>query len=280
MTVIKLVIAGDLHGSWGDDDHDLLIRLKADAVLFVGDLSEGDLRIVKAIAKLPLPTGVILGNHDRGVDPEGGQLKTQIDLLGEKDCSWRLRHWESPEISLVGARPCSPGGGYFLTKQVSAIFGPVSLAESAERIFEAAQQADKFLPLVLLAHSGPAGLGSTFSSICGRDWKLPSVDWGDKDLSMAIDMIRKKRSLDLVVFGHMHHHLKRGKGYRETFVRDNFGTAYLNAACVPRKGVDEVEGLLFHFSWVEFLDGKLDHVSHRWYRSDASIAYQETLFQA
>ena len=100
-----------------------------------------------------------------------------------------------------------------------------------------------------------------------------------EDLELAIDKIKETRSVDLVVFGHMHHHLKRGKGIRNTFKIDKKRSiAYLNTASVPRKGVDVNEKLVSHFSWVEFNDGELTHVSHRWYCSDASIAYQEDLY--
>nr|WP_036903749.1 TIGR04168 family protein [Prochlorococcus sp. MIT 0601] len=274
---MNLAIAGDLHGAWGDDDRELLLKVNPDAILFVGDLGEGDFRLVKSIANLPLPSAVMLGNHDRGADASGDQLQSQLAILGDSNCSWRLRDWDYPPISVVGGRPCSPGGGYFLTTQVKGVFGPVSLEESAIRIFQASQNASKSIPLILLAHSGPSGLGSEAFSICGRDWKNPSLDWGDKDLAMAIDLIRKERSIDLVVFGHMHHKLRLGKGYRQTYYRDSLGTIYLNAASVPRKGIDESGELLSHFSWVQFLDGQIAHASHRWYRKDASIAYQETL---
>ena len=40
---------GDLHGCWSELDHELLDGMAPDAVLFVGDLSDGDLRIVRAI---------------------------------------------------------------------------------------------------------------------------------------------------------------------------------------------------------------------------------------
>ena len=43
LTDIRIAIAGDLHGSWSQDDLDLLLELNPDGVLFVGDLSDGDL---------------------------------------------------------------------------------------------------------------------------------------------------------------------------------------------------------------------------------------------
>ena len=247
--------------------------------MFVGDLSDGDLRIAKAISKISIPTAVMLGNHDRGNDGCGDVLKAQLDLLGEKVCSWDLSKWKLDSLSVVGARPCSGGGGFFLTPEVKAVFGQVELNVSVNRIVSAARSAPGSIPLLILAHSGPVGLGSEASSPCGRDWKLPSMDWGDKDLGLALDQIRKFRIPELVVFGHTHHQLRiGGNRTRKTFARDIWGTSYLNAACVPRRGLDSTGQNLCHFSWVEFTKASLSHVSHRWFRKDASIAYEEILF--
>ena len=246
--------------------------------MFVGDFGEGDISLVKKIKKLPIPKSVILGNHDHGHDGTGALLKTQLDLLGDVDCSWQLKTWQNPSFSLIGARPCSPGGGFYISKEVKAVFGQTSLQESAERMISAAEGISTNLPLIILAHSGPAGLGSDACSPCGRDWKTPAIDWGDKDLSIAIDKIRRTKIPDLVVFGHTHHDLKRGQGKRITFIKDLWGTAYLNAACVPRRGKSALGEYLSHFSWVEFKNNHLNHVSHRWYRQDSSLAYEEILF--
>ena len=219
-----------------------------------------------------------MGNHDHGHDRTGQLLRTQLNLLGDIDCSWKLKKWSNLSLSLVGARPCSSGGGFYISSEVQAVFGPISMDQSADRIFKASIDASKKSPLIILAHSGPAGLGSDRSSPCGRDWKSPPVDWGDKDLSSAIDQIRRNIKVpELVVFGHTHHYLKRGKGKRITFIKDVWGTAYLNAACVPRRGKDLTGEDLCHFSWVEFKNNQLSHVSHRWFRNDASLAYEEVL---
>ncbi len=251
--------------------------LKPDGVLFVGDLSEGDIRFAKAIKGLPLPTAVILGNHDRGRDVTGYLLQSQLNILGEIHCGWRFRGWSKPPVSVVGARPCSAGGGFYLSRAVQAVFGPITIDQSVDRIVNAVNQAPEGQPLVILAHSGPQGLGSEHDSPCGRDWKSPALDWGDQDLSIALDQIRKSRIPELVVFGHTHHHLKKGKGIRRTFVQDRFGTVYLNAACVPRKVYDSSGIPLCHLSWVEFLQTNLQFVSHRWFRPDGTIAYEEIL---
>jgi uncharacterized protein (TIGR04168 family) len=163
---------------------------------------------------------------------------------------------------------------------VRAVFGPVDLQDSAERMYRAALAADPALPLVLLAHSGPSGLGSQRHDPCGRDWKSPACDWGDQDLALAVDQIRRRRPLPLVVFGHMHHTLRHHRGERRSFVRDGQGTAYLNTACVPRHGFDQQGRALRHFSWVVFGDGHLRQVSHRWYGTDGVLHYEQTLWTA
>ena len=81
----------------------------------------------------------------------------------------------------------------------------------------------------------------------------------------------------LVVFGHMRHSLKGRNKTRCTFTVDRWGTAYLNAACVPRRRKDSDGKNLFHFSWVEFMNRHLIYVAHRWYLHDASIASEEVL---
>ena len=147
----------------------MLLDLDPDAVLFVGDIGEGDFKLIKAIKNIPLPKAIILGNHDRGHDPSGEVLRAQLNLLGDIHCAWSLRQWDKPSLAVVGARPCSAGGGFFLSKAVQAVYGPLTVAESASRIVKATKEVPIGLPLVILAHSGPTGLGSEIDSPCGRD---------------------------------------------------------------------------------------------------------------
>ena len=252
-------------------------RLQPDAVLFVGDLSDGDLRLTRRIAALPFPLAVILGNHDRGGDRSGGLLRQQLALLGDCHCGWTRLSWVTPALSIVGARPCSAGGGYQLSKAVEAVFGPITREESASRIAAAALEVPEEQPLIVLAHSGPTGLGSEASSPCGRDWKRPAIDWGDSDLALALDTMASRRRPDLVVFGHMHHQLKRGAGLRRSLLQDRYGTAFVNAACVPRSGLDGQNRPVLHLSWAEFEGPRLTHLSHRWYAPDSKLLHQESL---
>ena len=134
---------------------------------------------------------------------------------------------------------------------------------------------------MLLAHSGPTGLGSEAADLCGRDWKRPACDWGDQDLQEAIRLIRKQRPLPLVIFGHMHHRLRHGAGQRRTVQRDRQGTVYLNAACVPRHGIDASGRPWRHFSWVELdHNGDVQLVAHRWYGLDGELLEQQVLLDS
>ena len=275
---LNIAVAGDLHDQWNHRDHDLLEQLAPDALLLVGDLSEGGARIPRLLRDLPLPMACILGNHDLGRDQSGQILRGQLGLLGRNHCGWGLRELSPPGLSVVGGRPGTAGGGFRVSLGVKAVFGPVELQESAARITRSALAADPSLPLVLLAHCGPSGLGSRADDPCGRDWRAPSCDWGDQDLALAIDQIRRHRSVPLVVFGHMHHGLRGRNGLRRSLHRDRRGTVYLNSACVPRHGVDEGGRQLHHFSWVRFVGGELSHVSHRWYGTCGALHYEEVLW--
>ena len=93
---LRIAIAGDLHGAWDHSDHALLELLKPDALLVVGDLSDGQQRIPALLRQLPMPVACVLGNHDAGKDDSGRTLQRQIDLLGELHCGWALRRLDQP----------------------------------------------------------------------------------------------------------------------------------------------------------------------------------------
>lgn len=275
---MEIAIAGDLHDQWDGADQALLELLAPDALLLVGDFSDGRQRIPALLQQLRLPVACVLGNHDSARDCSGRTLQRQLDLLGERHCGWGLRQLTPPGLAVVGARPGSAGGGFHLSPAMRAVYGPVELEQSVQRIVTAAAAADPALPLVLLAHCGPSGLGSDANDPCGRDWKAPACDWGDQDLALAIERIRRRRPLPLVVFGHMHHGLRRGQGERRSLHRDRHGTIHLNTACVPRHGIDQHDRELRHFSWVRFVNGELCHVAHRWYGLGGELHYEQTLW--
>ena len=252
--------------------------IKPDVVLFVGDISDGSIKIIKKINLINIPTYVILGNHDRGKDSSGEILLKQIRVLQEKYCAWDLKIYNN-QLNILSARPCSSGGGYYLSNEVRAVYGPLSEQDSVNKILKCSKKIIKDLPLIFMSHSGPSGLGSDPNSICGKDWKEPSCDWGDRDLAVAISEIQKKRKIDLVIFGHMHNRLKRNQGMRTMFKIDREGTAYLNSAIVPRYKKNIDGKLLVNFSWVEFVQNKISHISHRWYSESGEISEEEILFR-
>ena len=251
--------------------------IKPDLVLFVGDISEGKIKTIKKINSIQIPVFVILGNHDRGKDKSGEVLLKQIRILEEKYLAWDLKIFDN-KINIVGARPCSSGGGYYLSKEVEAVYGPLSEEDSVKKIIKCSKKALKDLPLLLIAHAGPSGLGSQFNSICGKDWKEPPLDWGDRDLATAISKIQKDRNIEIVIFGHMHNVLKRNLGHRKMFNIDKKGTVYLNAAVVPRYQTNPSENILINFSWVEFQNKKLTFVSQRWYSNTGKIEKENVFF--
>ena len=222
---------------------------------------------------------MILGNHDRGKDSSGDTLLKQIRVLGEKYCAWDLKIFNN-QLNILSARPCSSGGGYYLSNEVKAVYGPISEQESVKKILKSSEKNIQDLPLIFMSHSGPSGLGSDPNSICGKDWKEPSCDWGDRDLAIAISEIQKTRKIDLVIFGHMHNRLKRNQGLRNMFKIDKKGTAYLNSAIVPRYKNNQEGDLLVNFSWVEFVDNKITHISHRWYSELGDICEEEIFFNS
>ena len=220
---------------------------------------------------------MILGNHDRGKDPSGETLLKQIRILQKKYCAWDLKIFNN-QLNILSARPCSSGGGYYLSNEVKAVYGPISEQESVNKILKCSEKVIKDLPLIFMSHAGPSGLGSDPSSICGKDWKEPSCDWGDRDLAVAISAIQKKRKIDLVIFGHMHNRLRRNKGLRKMFEIDKEGTAYLNSAIVPRYKTNSKGELFVNFSWVELEENQLKLISHRWYSELGEICEEEILF--
>ena len=77
----------------------------------------------------------------------------------------------------------------------------------------------------------------------------------------------------------MHNRLKRNQGFRKMFEIDKKGTAYLNSAIVPRYKTNSKGELFVNFSWVEFVEKKLTHVSHRWYSELGEIFEEKILFE-
>ena len=103
--MLRLAIAGDLHGQWDQADATLLQILKPDALLVVGDLADGDVRLPRLLRELELPVACVLGNHDAARDASGRTLARMEQALGDLHCGWALKRLDPAPLSVVGGRP-------------------------------------------------------------------------------------------------------------------------------------------------------------------------------
>jgi uncharacterized protein (TIGR04168 family) len=237
--IATLTVVGDVHRWWRPADAAFLERSRPDLSLFVGDLGDEDVPIVRAIASLPVPKAVILGNHDAwqsfGRRVATDKLRESLELLGEDHIAYAVREVPRAGISLIGARPFSWGGQSLRSPELyDEIYGIHTARQSAAAIVDAARNA-QHRDLVILAHNGPLGLGDQSHDIWGKDFGKPGGDWGDRDLALAIQRIEGfGLRVRAVIAGHMHHRLVHPRGGERTrFVRRG-GTMFLNAAYVPR----------------------------------------------
>ncbi|KAL6770275.1 hypothetical protein ACKKBG_A34310 [Auxenochlorella protothecoides x Auxenochlorella symbiontica] len=270
---IKLVLVGDVHGDWDEDSATAARHLEPDAVLFLGDFGNEDVALVRSLAALDLPKAFILGNHDamfslsgRGKeyyvkrilqkstlgpfcsDPGSGaspNVALQLEALGSMHLGYASATMADGRLSVVGARPFSQGGAMddHVTDFYQRHYDVDSMSMSAQRIVETAErqhEAAPHLPLVLIAHNGPSGLGGRPEDPCGVDWRPGGGDHGDADLEAALrELCARGRPPTLVAYGHMHeelHHSVRRErpGVKRERVAVAHGAVFLNAAVVPR----------------------------------------------
>ncbi len=248
ITLKTIAVIGDVHERWDDQDRLALELLGVDLALFVGDFGNEAVHIVEKIAQLPLPKAVVLGNHDawysatdwgRQKCPYNRQIEDrvqdQLKLLGPAHVGYGYRNFPDFGFSVVGGRPFSWGGPELKHhRYLQERFGISTLAESRDRIVAVAHQAPSET-LILISHNGPAGLGDTPESPCGRDWQPLGGDFGDPDLAAAIQNLKAAgKTIPLVTFGHMHHQLRHRRDRQRTAIVVKDGTIYLNAAVCPR----------------------------------------------
>lgn len=253
---VRIGVIGDLHGRWGEEDLVGLGGSGYDALLFTGDLGgrwpKGSIGICRSIARLPLPTFVIPGNHDgpslpqlvaevlgrpdrseRGARRMQERVERLQDALSPHRFAGYCRHPLAEDLELIAGRPHSMGGDRVgFARFIERRFGVGSMQESAERLRTLVQESGASR-LVFLAHNGPLGLGAERDDPFGCDFRPERLDFGDPDLAEAVLYARRigKRVL-AVVAGHMHHKV-RGGGTRRWLV-EREGTLYVNAARVPR----------------------------------------------
>ena len=268
----SILVVGDIHRSWRPEDALYLESGDQDLTLFVGDLGDEDVPMVRAVSEVNAPKAVILGNHDawRSFSEKHvtKPLRESLDLIGSDHLAYGVREWPQAGLSIIGARPFSWGGADIRSPEVySELYGVGSHEESAARIVDAARRA-QHRDIMILAHNGPTGLSQESNDIWGKDFgksKRPRGDWGDRDLELAIAQIKGLGyRIPCVVAGHMHHRLLYPRGaLRTRFLRRN-RTLYVNAAVVPRLRKHENGSRLAHFLRITCSSGQVDSLEEEW----------------
>ncbi len=234
------LVVGDIHNFWRPEDVSFIEQGSQDLTLFVGDLGDEDLGMVREVAGLKAPKAVILGNHDAWQSFSRRRptrtLEDSVEILGDDHIAYEVREMPQAGMSIVGARPFSWGGKSMRSPEVyDQFYGVGDIEASAQKIVQAAQRASA-RDLLILAHNGPTGLGKQSHSIYGKDFgRHPSGDWGDRDLELAIDEIRNfGLRVRCVIAGHMHHRLLNPKDASRVRFMTKDGVLYVNPAVVPR----------------------------------------------
>lgn len=257
--MIQVAIIGDIHNAFDQFDITYFNQSDYDLVLITGDLadfrSQDALEVATLLSQLHKPALLIGGNHDCTstlqfiAEIKGIEWLAQRDGAGQEQRVEELRRHlgsvilggysshtfvlKDASFAIIAARPFSPGGPEIrIRPYLQRRFAINTLQDSVQLLQQVIDQtaADT---LVFLAHNGPTGLGSRKASIWGCDFRPEGGDYGDPDLAEAIQYARAQgKRVAAVVAGHMHHRLADG-GQRQWLVQVD-GTAYVNAARVPR----------------------------------------------
>jgi len=277
---LSLAIVGDMHGQFDATDVEYFNASSYDALLMVGDLAtknpDSVFRLVPLLNQLTKPTYLIPGNHDTtGIRQLIGEI-THNDFLvrfGAPSQSTRMEKFArllaTPtlcgysihnlgKLSLVAARPFSMGdsrassvGDPFalpvnFKPYLEKIYGITTLYESKERLMSLIDRVNP--PYIVLAHHGPFGLGEKATDMFGADFLPTETDFGDRDLSAAIDYAHKIKKPPLaVIAGHMHYPTKHGKKNKTWHLKKD-GVLYINAARWPRIFKEGAKTVRHHIS--------------------------------
>jgi uncharacterized protein (TIGR04168 family) len=121
-----------------------LERTRPELTLFVGDLGDEDVEMVRRVAALSVPKVVMLGNHDAwqsfGRKESTENLRESLDLLGDDHLAYAVREVPAAGVSVIGARPFSWGGQSLRSPELyDEIYGVHTMRQSAAAIVDAAR---------------------------------------------------------------------------------------------------------------------------------------------
>lgn len=257
----RLGIIGDLHTHWDEVDVAQFAGLDYDLLYFTGDLGGGTqdscLRMARGMAGLRQPTLVMPGNNDTvDIDQLAAELAHQdglnqlMAMAGANApaepiilCGYSRHsiHMGDSDVDLIAARPHSMGGPQLsFPDYMSTTYGISDMEASARRLTQLVDESTADT-LLFLAHNGPLGLGEHPDAMWGCDFKDDGGDWGDPDLTIAIEHARAAGKKVLAVIGG-HMHLRTKQGELRPWMTERDQTMYINAARVPRifSGDDDV----------------------------------------
>ncbi|GBF51569.1 calcineurin-like phosphoesterase family protein [Leptospira ryugenii] len=255
---MKFALIGDIHGFWSEKDTEYFNQSEYSALFFTGDLGwfrwNGNLSPKFKFQNLKKRAFLIPGNWD------GTNL---IGILGEVFNHSFLKRWgsigyqkrmkhlseicrpvpvlgyssivlsEEADLALIVTRPHAMGGGFSFNRNISQYHLVANMEESLiklKKIIDTTKQKNLFF----LSHNGPKGLGSARTSMYGADFKKEGGDFGDEDLSFAIQYAKEiGKKVPAVLSGHMHHGIPSLQKERESLLYKE-GTFYINGAKVPR----------------------------------------------
>jgi uncharacterized protein (TIGR04168 family) len=284
----RIAVIGDIHLYYNDWDTKFFNQSNYDLLLFVGDLGvltnpKLCLPIAERLSGLEKPSLMIPGNHDVHnsfqIIAEGLQNRLLARISGFSHVRFhhQLKAVLEPVIlggysvhpicrgitrfDVIAARPYGMGGSSLSYRPLQKkLFRVRDIEESSQRLCRLVDEAESG-NIIFLAHNGPYGISDSPVDIWGCDFDPSRGDFGDRDLTAAIQHAGNSgKNILAVIAGHMHLQTflgpkpktkRRGDPgpLRPWHVKKD-GILYINAARVPRIYKEGEEEIHHHLSLV------------------------------
>lgn len=292
---VKIGVIGDIHLAFDEWDIQFFNGADYDLLLFVGDLSglwrpTDSLVVAEKLSKLKKPAIMIPGNHDvhnvfqliaeildsRGLSKLSGlfhfayheHLASHLYPVVMSGYSIHPYCFGGFQFDVITSRPYAMGGSTLsyaplLARQYQVRNLDDSIALLCQQVDAASSH-----NLFFLAHNGPAGLGNGPTDIWGCDFDPSKGDFGDTDLTAALEYARTKgKRILAVIAGHMHQQTYLGPkpfwqqkgepGPQRPWQIEVNGVQYVNAGWVPRI-FQQGSKMIHHHIRISITDHDLD----------------------